>query len=99
MGEVRMNTASSKEEMLEKASDHLRDVAHSVAMMKKGVTLQTDVTPEEYDMALARELEKAWDEVKDLDYEEYVWRGIGEMLMSGVDPERIFGEEDGKEDR
>ena len=98
MAQVTLKEASSVEEMLEQVSDGIRGIAHSIAMLKKGVTLQTEVTPEDFDKALAKQCEKEWNEVKDLNLEQYMWRGFGEMLMSGVDPERIFGEEDGKED-
>lgn len=98
MMEIKKVLVKSKEEMVDKASDAVREYAHAIAMTKKGLTLQSDITAEEFDKALEKEMCKAWDEVKDLDLDGYIMRSLGEMLMHGVDPERVFGGEDGKED-
>lgn len=96
---VTTGVVKSEEELLDRTSDAIKEHAHAIAMLKKACTLQTELTPEDVDKAVEKELKKAWNEVKDLTLEGYVMRIYGEMLMDGFDPEGIFGEEDGKEDR
>lgn len=96
---VVFESAKTEEEMVDKVSDSVKDIAHALVMLKKGITLQTGITEEMFDAAFEKELNKEWDKVKDLDMHKYIMMGIGEMLMDGVDPERIFGDNDGEEDR
>lgn len=100
---VTTGVVKSEEELLDRTSDAIKEHAHAIAMLKKAVTLQTDVTLEDVDKAVAKALDREWDKVKDLTLEGYVMRIFGEMLMDGIDPVGMMeekGEEiDGKEDR
>ena len=93
---IRTKSVRSEAELLDQTSDAIRRHAHGIAMLKKAVTLQTEVTEKDFDEAVAREVAKEWDKVKDLDMDGYMLRVIGEMMMDGIDPERIFN--DGEED-
>ena len=95
---IKAQAVKSEAEFLDHTSDAIRKYAHGVAMMKKGVVLQTDVTEEDFDEALTREIDKEWEKVKDLDMDGYMLRVIGEMMMDGIDPERLFGDIDGEKD-
>ena len=95
---VVFESAKTEEEMVDRVSDIVKDSAHTLAMLKKGVSLQTGITEELFDKAFEKEMNKEWDKVKDLDMHKYIMVGVGEMLMNGVEPERIFGDKDGEED-
>ena len=95
---LKIDSVKNEEEFLDRTSDSVKRYAHAIAMTKKGVLLQSEITEEDFDIALEREIAKEWEKVKDLDMDGYMLRVIGELMMEGVDPERLFGGDDGEKD-
>ena len=95
---LKVDAVKSVDEFLDRTSDSVKAYAHAIAMTKKGVLLQSEITEEDFDIALEREIAKEWDKVKDLDMDGYMLRVIGELMIDGISLERIFGEDNGKKD-
>lgn len=83
-------------EFLDQTSDGVKNHAHSLAMIKAMTCNATELTPEEFDMALEKELKKEWEKLKDKDAHQLAIIGLLDMAVDGIDPESILGDIDGK---
>ena len=92
-------TVEEKMNFLNETSDGVKNHAHSLAMIKAMACIATDLTPEEFDIALQKELNREWEKLKDKNEHQLAIIGLLDMLNDGADVERIFGDIDGKKDR
>lgn len=85
-----MTPEERKADLLNSMSDAVRELARKIAMMKAIAKEENGVDPAEFDKALNRELDKAWDKVKDKNGQELALIGLLELAVSGEDIAKIL---------
>ena len=89
----RMTPEERKQELLVSTSDMVKELAKKLMMMKAIAYREADLAPEEYDRALARELDRAWEKFKDKTGEQLAVMALLELMSHGTDVEEILGDE------
>ena len=89
----RMTPEEKKQELLVSTSDMVKELAKKLMMMKAIAYREADLAPEEYDRALARELDRAWEKFKDKTGEELAMMALLELMAHGADVKEILGDE------
>lgn len=88
----KLSEEERKAEMLDSISDAVRVEAHHLAMLKAISNKENGIEPEEFDKAFERELNKAWNKVKDKSSVELAFIGMLEMATNGFVIEDIVWE-------
>ena len=88
----RMTLEEKKQELLVSTSDMVKEFARRLMMMKAIAIREADLAPEEYDRALARELDRAWEKFKDKTGKELSLMILLEIMTDGEDVEDILGD-------
>jgi tRNA U34 5-carboxymethylaminomethyl modifying GTPase MnmE/TrmE len=78
-----MTREQKLDELFDSLSESVKRYADDLATMKAILKTQFDVAPEDFDIALNKELRKRWDEVKDLTREQLTLRVLGDLLKNG----------------
>jgi len=86
-----MTLEEKKQELLVSTSDMVKELARRLMMMKAIAFREADLAPEEYDRALARELDRAWEKFKDKTREDLALMALLELVTEGEDVEEILG--------
>lgn len=86
-----MTPEEKKQELLVSTSDMVKELARRLMMMKAIAFREAGLAPEEYDRALARELDRAWEKFKDKTGEELALMALLELVAEGGDVEEILG--------
>lgn len=89
----RMTPEEKKQELLVSTSDMVKELAKKLMMMKAIAYREADLAPEEYDRALARELDRAWEKFRDKTGEQLALMALLELMSHGTDVEEILGDE------
>ncbi len=89
----RMTPEEKKQDLLVSTSDMVKELAKKLMMMKAIAYREADLAPEEYDRALARELDRAWEKFKDKTGEQLALMALLELMSHGTDVEEILGDE------
>ena len=87
-----MTPEEKKQELLVSTSDMVKEFARRLMMMKAIAIREADLAPEEYDRALARELDRAWEKFKDKTGKELSLMILLEIMTDGEDVEDILGD-------
>lgn len=86
-----MTPEERKQELLVSTSDMVKELARRLMMMKAIAFREASLAPEEYDRALARELDRAWEKFKDKTGEDLALMALLELVTEGEDVEEILG--------
>lgn len=90
----KLSKEEQKIEMLAGISDAVRDSVHKLMMMKAIAKHENDLSPENFDAALNRELKREWEKLKDKSEEEIAIIGLFDMAMDGAKIEEILQQGD-----